>query len=143
MHMLRHHHITQEMKPHLLAHPPQLFHKDVPRPRRLQQRQSPIAAERNKVQIALAIVALQSRRHRKSHEKNVHPKTQVQKPNLGHPPPLYTSTRRTAVIFSPLSLCPQQPFFQSRATRPSPTKRTSTPRPRFKNRTWGTLRLSI
>src|SRR5580693_6352795 len=111
MHMLRHHHITEEMKPHLVAHFPQLFHKSVPRPHRLQQRQPPIATEGNKMQMTLAVVAPQSRRHGEPHRRNVNPKTQVPTTNLGHPPPLYTSPRSAAVIFSPCALCPQTQNF--------------------------------
>src|SRR6266481_3394737 len=63
MHMFRHDHITKEMKPHLIAHSPQLFHKNVSRAHRLQQRQPPIATKRNKMPMTFAIVAPQSRRH--------------------------------------------------------------------------------
>jgi hypothetical protein len=74
MHMLRHHHIAEQMKPHLVAHLPQLFHKHVPRAHRLQERQPPIATKRNKMQIAFAVVAPQSCRHRTCHGKNVNPR---------------------------------------------------------------------
>jgi len=119
MYMLRHHHLTEEMKSHLVAHLPQLFHEDVPRPHRLQQRQSSIAAERYEMQVTFSVVALQSRWHRKSNEENVNPKTQVQKPNLGHPPPLYTSPRSAAVISSPSSSCAQMLFRSSPGHPPS------------------------
>src|SRR5271167_3116634 len=101
MYVFRHHHIAEDTKSHLVADPPQFFYEDVPRVRRLQQRQPPVTTERNKMQIAFAVVALQSCGHRKSKEQNVNPKTQVQKPNLGHPPPLNTSAESAAVILFP------------------------------------------
>src|SRR5258708_11346737 len=61
--MLRQHHIANKRKPSLVAQFPQLFNKNIPRAHRLQQRQSPIATEGNKMQMTFAVVAPQSRRH--------------------------------------------------------------------------------
>jgi hypothetical protein len=61
--MLRHHHITEKAKPHLVTRFPQLFYENVPRVRRLQQRQPPVTTEGNKMQMILAVVAPQSRWH--------------------------------------------------------------------------------
>ncbi len=49
--------------------------------------------------------------------RNNHPKTQVPTPNLGHPPSLYTSPRRAAVISSPRLKCQRISNFSIRATR--------------------------
>src|ERR1700720_956943 len=62
MHMLRHHHITDQMKSRRIAHSSQLFHEEVSRPRHFQKRQSPVTTESNKVQIAFAIMAFKTRR---------------------------------------------------------------------------------
>src|SRR5260370_8512826 len=65
-------------------------------------------------------------------ERNVNAKTQVQTANLGHPPPLYTSPRRTVVIFSPRSSCPQtktspSPGHPPKSGTPKPATMTSAP----------------
>src|SRR6266851_56995 len=61
------------MKSHLVSHFPQLFHENVPRAHRLQQRQPPIATEGNKMQMPLAVVAPQSRRHSQPHGRKRQP----------------------------------------------------------------------
>jgi RHS repeat-associated protein len=85
MHMFRHHHISEKMKSHLIAHLSQFFHEDVPRARRLQQRQPPIATERNKMQMTFAVVAPQSGRHRKTPRKESQPQDPGSKNEPGAP----------------------------------------------------------
>src|SRR6266404_5413533 len=98
MQMLGHYHITDQTKSRRIAHSSQFFQEEVSRSHRFQKRQSPVTTESNKVQIAFAGIANPGRR-------NNHPKTQVPTPNLGHPPSLYTSPRRVAVISSPRHKC--------------------------------------
>src|SRR5712664_1443876 len=113
MHMLGHHHITDQTKSRRIAHLSQFFHEEVSCPRRFQKGQSPVTTESNKVQIAFAVIAFKTRRHRQPHRRNNHPKTQVPTPNLGHPPSLYTSPRRAAVISSPRLKCQRISNFRS------------------------------
>src|SRR6202011_1583823 len=107
MDVFRHHHITDQMKLHLVADPRQFLQKDGTSPNRLQQRQAAITTEGKEVQMPLAIVAPQPCWHHHLKEGNVKPKTQVQTPNLGHPSWLYTFPRLTAVISSRRSPCEQ------------------------------------
>ncbi len=69
------------------------------------------------MQIAFAAVASQSCRHRRPQSEKRHPETQVQEPNLGRPPPLYTSPKNAAVIISPGATCQQIFVSEVRATR--------------------------
>jgi hypothetical protein len=57
------------MKFQFVAGLAQLIHKDVTRRRALQQRQTPVTTEGDEVQMALAVVALQSSRHRQPQER--------------------------------------------------------------------------
>jgi hypothetical protein len=118
MNVLWHHDITDQMKLHLVAHLPQLFHKNVSRVRRLQQRQPPVTTERNKMQMSFAVIPLQSRRHRHPKEGNVSPKTQVQTPNPGHPPPIYKSTYKCRTDILCTVTVSTNSTFGVRATRP-------------------------
>src|SRR6266404_5135325 len=113
MHVLGHYHITDQTKSCCIAHSSQFFHEEVSRPLRFQKRQSPVTTESNKVQIAFAVIAFKTRRHRQPSRRNNHPKTQVSTPNLGHPPSLCTFPRRIAVIFSPRLKCQRTSNLQS------------------------------
>jgi hypothetical protein len=59
------------------------------------------------VEMTPTVVALQTSRHGEPQQRNRHPKTQVPTPNLVHPPPLSTFTRRSPLISSSRSLCQQ------------------------------------
>src|SRR5712664_915824 len=113
MHMIGHYHITDQTKSRCIAHSSQFFHEEVSCPRCFQKRQSPVTTESNKVQIAFAVIAFKTRQHRQPSRRNNHPKTQVPTPNLGHPPSLYTSPRRAAVISSPRLKCQRISNFRS------------------------------
>src|SRR4029077_10579797 len=69
----------------LVAHLPQLFHENVTCSHRLQQRQPPIATERNKMQMTFAVAALQSGWHRKPHGKKRQPQDPGSKNEAGAP----------------------------------------------------------
>src|SRR5438445_11571037 len=85
MHMLGHHHITDQAKSRCIAHSSQFFHEEVSRPRRFQQRQSPVTTESNKVQIALAVIAFKTRRHRQPQQKKQPPQDPGSHPEPGAP----------------------------------------------------------
>src|SRR5438445_8771286 len=85
MHMLGHHHITDQAKSRCIAHSSQFFHEEVSRPRRFQQRQSPVTTESNKVQIALAVIAFKTRRHRQPQPKKQPPQDPGSHPEPGAP----------------------------------------------------------
>src|SRR5260370_12643400 len=111
--MLGHHHITDQTKSRPIAHSSQFVHEKVACPRRFQKRQSPVTTESNEVQIAFAVVAFKTAGIANPSRRNNHPKTQVPTPNLGHPPSLYTSPRRAALISSPQLKCQRTSNFQS------------------------------
>jgi hypothetical protein len=85
MDVVRHHHIPNQTKSHLVADLSQLLHKTVPRTRRLQQRQSPVTTERQKVQMLLTVIPLQPARHRSN------PRPRYQKTEPGAPSALLYS----------------------------------------------------
>src|SRR6266404_8406995 len=105
MHVLGHYHITDQTKSCCIAHSSQFFHEEVSRPLRFQQRQSLVTTESNKVQIAFAVIAFKTRRHRQPQQKKQPPQDPGSHTEPGHPPSLYTSPRRAAVISSPEHKC--------------------------------------
>src|SRR5713101_6262187 len=64
MHMLRHDHVTQKPETVFPADAREFSHKKISRTTASQKRQPPVATEGDEVQIASAVVTLQSRRHR-------------------------------------------------------------------------------
>src|SRR5882762_2164944 len=90
MHMLGHYHITDQTKSCCIAYSSQFFHQEVSRPRRFQQRQSLVTTESNKVQIALAVIAFKTRRHRQPQQKKPTPRPRF--------PPRTWGTLRLSVL---------------------------------------------
>src|SRR6267154_6512491 len=64
MHMIRHDHVADQQKFIAFTNLPQRLHKQISRPHRLEQRQTAITAEREKMQITPAIVAPQFLGHK-------------------------------------------------------------------------------
>jgi len=127
MYMLRHYHVPDQPKSHLVADFSQLLYEEVARTYRLQQWQPPITTEGNKMQMTLAVVALQPSRHRRPRSGKCQPKTRVPKPNLGHPPRPPPSAGIAELIYSPRLACQHQTTRITRATRPTdPVERTWT-----------------
>jgi hypothetical protein len=62
--VIGHHHISHQVKNAFSPHSRQLFQETIPRVLAAQERQSPVAAEGQKMQIAFAVVTLQTCRHR-------------------------------------------------------------------------------
>src|ERR1700719_1400946 len=86
MHMLWHHHITDQVKSHLMANLPQFFRENVPGQRSFQKWPPPVTTEGNKVKMTLAIVAFEPRRHRETPRKETAtPRPRYQKPEPGAP----------------------------------------------------------
>src|SRR6266404_9223152 len=85
MHVLGHYHITDQTKSCCIAHSSQFFHEEVSRPLRFQQRQSPVTTESNKVQIAFAVIAFKTRRHRQPQPKKQPPQDPGSYPEPGAP----------------------------------------------------------
>src|SRR6266404_1767344 len=83
--MLGHHDVTDQTKSRCIAHSSQFFHQEVSRPRRFQKRQSPITTESDKVQIAFAIIAFKTRRHRQPQQKKQPPQDPGSYPEPGAP----------------------------------------------------------
>ena len=120
MQMLGHYHITDQTKSCCIAYSSQFFHQEVSRPRRFQQRQSPVTTESNKVQIAFAVIAFKTRRHRQPRQKKQPPQDPGSHPEPGAPSvSLYFSETCRSDILS----APQMSMnfkFSIRATRPMP-----------------------
>src|SRR5882762_9924661 len=87
---LGHHHITDQTKSRCIAHSSQFFHEEVSRPHRFQKRQSPVTTESNKVQIAFAVIAFKTRRHRQPQQKKPTPRPRF--------PPRTWGTLRLSVL---------------------------------------------
>src|SRR5580658_622335 len=81
--MLRHHHISHQQKSIPIAHGRQRLHERSPSPRSSQQRQPPVAAKRQKMEMTLSVIAIQSFRHRNT------PKPPHVTPTCGAPQPLH------------------------------------------------------
>ncbi len=64
VHMLGHHHIPNQAKPIALSNFCQRRNECIPGPRRSQKRQPPVAAKRQKMKMALSVVALKRIMHR-------------------------------------------------------------------------------
>src|SRR6266436_5767141 len=73
MHMIRHNHVADQQKFIAFTNLPQRPHKQTSRPHRLERRQTVITAEREKMQIAPAIVALQFLGHKPNSTPRVTP----------------------------------------------------------------------
>src|SRR5713101_6129232 len=64
MHVVGHDHVSDQQEFVALANLSQRVYEEVSRPDRVQQRQPPIATKREEVEMAAAVVALQSFRHK-------------------------------------------------------------------------------
>jgi hypothetical protein len=69
MNVVGHDNVAHQGKPVAIAHFSQNLHKQIPRVRRGQQGQSPIATEGDEMEMALSIPAMESSRHGKSNQK--------------------------------------------------------------------------
>src|SRR5713226_10532510 len=64
MHVVRHNHVSHQQEFVALTNLPQRVYEEVSRPDRVEQRQPPMATKREEMQMAAAVVALQSFRHK-------------------------------------------------------------------------------
>src|SRR5258706_643441 len=83
--MLGHHDVTDQTQSRSIPISSQFFHKEVAHSRHLQKRQSPITTESDKVQIAFAIIAFKTRRHRQPQQKKQPPQDPGSYPEPGAP----------------------------------------------------------
>ena len=111
MDVVRHNHIPNQTKTHLVADPSQLLYEDVSGTRRLQKRQSPVTTERQKVQMFLPVIPLQPARHRSN------PRPRYQKSEPGAPSAPSTPPRFVKVVSSPRSPMPTK-FTNSNSGHP-------------------------
>ncbi len=120
VHMLGHHDVTDQTKSRCIAHSSQFFHQEVSRPRRFQKRQSPITTESDKVQIAFAIIAFKTRRHRQPQQKKQPPQDPGSYPEPGAPSVslYFPETCRSDIL--PATQMSTNFKFSIRATRPMP-----------------------
>ena len=108
--MIRHHHISDKKKPVLFAHPPEFLHEQISRPHCSEQRQSPITTERQKVELALTVVTLQSLRHST-------PKPPPSKTEGGAPPSYYSTVNYKSGMLSAYGAIKKKTQAHGRATR--------------------------
>src|SRR5258705_6490430 len=120
MQMLGHYHITDQTKSRRIAHSSQFFQEEVSRSHRFQKRQSPVTTESNKVQIAFAVIAFKTRRHRQPRQKKQPPQDPGSHPEPGAPSvSLYFRETCRSDILSATQMSTNFKF-SIRATRQSP-----------------------